>query len=101
MWFSVISRRASLSFPRFRASCNVILVLFHVTDIACFYVKTIFVFQKMEHKQTNEQTSKQKFPVQPILLMLQACLIRNAMTLIKIYQIKAKVRLIHAKLILL
>ena len=59
MWLSVISRRTSLSFPHFRASYNVILVLFHVTDIVCFYVKTIFVFQNMEHKQTNKQTNKQ------------------------------------------
>ena len=72
MRFSVISRRTSLSFPRFRASCNVILVLFHVTDIVCFYVKTAFAFQKMKHKQTNKQTSKQKFSVQPIVLTLQA-----------------------------
>ena len=61
MRFSVISRRTSLSFPRSRASCNVILVLFHVTDIVCFYVKTAFAFQKMKHKQTNKQANK-SFP---------------------------------------
>ena len=86
MWFSVISRRTSLSFPRFRASCNVILVLFHVTDMVCFYVKTIFVFQKMEHKQTNKQTNKQTkvFRAAYCSHAPGFCLIRKAMTLIKI-----------------
>ena len=44
------------SFPRFRASCNFILVLFHVTDIVCFYVKPVFMSQKMKNKQTNKKT---------------------------------------------
>ena len=55
MRFSVISFKSFFNFPRFRASCNVILVLFHVKDIVCFYVKTVFMFQKTK-KQTNEQT---------------------------------------------
>ena len=53
---SVISRRI---FPRFRTSCNVILVLLHVTDIVCFYVKTVFMFQKTKNKQASKQTNKQ------------------------------------------
>ena len=43
---------ASSSFPRFRTSCTVVLVLFHVT--ACFYVKTVFMFQKMKNKQIKK-----------------------------------------------
>ena len=34
MQFSVISRRSFFEFPRFCASCKVILVLFHMTNIA-------------------------------------------------------------------
>ena len=51
MQFSVIS------FPRFRTFCNVILVLFHVTDIVSFYVKTMFMFQKnkLKKKQKKEE----------------------------------------------
>ena len=53
MRFSVISRKTSSSFPHFRTSCNVVLVLFHVTDVVCFYVKTLFMFQKTKNKQIN------------------------------------------------
>ena len=41
----------SVKLPAFPTSCNVILVLFHVTDIVCFYVKTVFMFQKTKIKQ--------------------------------------------------
>ena len=49
MQFSVIS------LPRFRTFCNVILVLFHVTDIVSFYVKTMFMFQKNKLKKIKER----------------------------------------------
>ena len=48
---------ASSSFPRFRASCNVILALFHVTYIVCFHVRTVFMFQKIKNRETNKQTN--------------------------------------------
>ena len=47
---------ASTSFQHFRTSCNVILVLLHVTDIVLFYVKTVFMFQKT--KKINKQATK-------------------------------------------
>ena len=56
MRFSVISHiEASSSDPRFGASCNVILVLFHMADVVGFYVKNAFMFQKTKNKQTNKQ----------------------------------------------
>ena len=45
---------ASSSFPRFCALCNVILVLFNVKDFVCFYVQTVFMFQKTKNKQTKQ-----------------------------------------------
>ena len=49
-----------MSFPRFDTSCNVTLVLFHVTDIVCFYVKTVFMFQKTKNKQIKKTIPKDK-----------------------------------------
>ena len=43
-----------MSFLRFRTSCNFILVLFHVTDIVCFYVKPVFISQNTKNKQTKQ-----------------------------------------------
>ena len=51
---------ASSSFPRFRASCNFILVLFHLTDIVYFYVKPVFTSQKTRNKQKNKLKKKKK-----------------------------------------
>ena len=43
-----------MNFLRFRTSCNFILVLFHVTDIVCFYVKPVFISQNIKNKQTKQ-----------------------------------------------
>ena len=61
MWSSVISRR---SFFEFHASCNVTLVSFHVTDVACFNVKTALMFQKTRNKQSETKRKQKKFKVQ-------------------------------------
>ena len=59
MRFSVINHRSFFEFTAFSCSFwNIILVLFHVADIVCLYVKIVFMFQKTKNKQTNKQTNK-------------------------------------------
>ena len=63
-----------MSFPRFGTSCNVTLVLFHVTDIVCFYVKTVFMFQKTKKKNKTKQNLTQVSVVAVVVCFFISCL---------------------------
>ena len=71
---------APSSFQHFCASCNVVLVLFHMTDIVCFYFKAVFIFQKTKNKQTKNNGS---------YIFLVLCLHMLFQTLEKHYKMNA------------
>ena len=66
-WWKAVE--GSWSFSSIGSSCNVILILFHMTDIVCFYVKTVFMFHKTKNKQIiikiNVLISSKRFKERP------------------------------------